>query len=404
MKNLLSILSITIATTALLSFLALQNGIEQASFSDLESRNPLTQITVQPPNNAGLMNILGRNQGSITPETIAAIADLSDVKAVYPELQFNNFASLEVDLLGFSLITDAMIFGVPEGFINNDLQNPKDWQRSTEPYPALIPTKILDLYNLAIANPKGLPQIDEESLLGKEITLYPNYSTLFRSGNTKSNALRLEVVGFSDKVNLLGATLPIDLIRQLNADYSEDQSENYLELFVEAKSAAAVPELAAEIEKLGFSTQYFQKNVQEVDAKLKYLRFTLQIISIIILLLAAIAIAATFLAKVAEQRRTIGLYRALGATRPQIRNLILSQALKIGSGSSITGITFGILLSIPLNNLEIQSLATLGTQQLFLVQPIQILRTLVFGILLTLLAAVIPAQKAASISPIEALK
>ena len=221
-RSSLAILSIIIGTASIILFLGLSSGIKNSTFEELEKQNPLTQITVRPNlEKSSLISFIGSSEeGDLTEETVQTILQIDGVTEIYPEIQFNNFASLEASLLGFNLITDTMLFGVPLGFIEDDINSPGLWGQTSEPHPALIPRKLLDLYNMAIAYPQGLPTLSEESLLGKELTLYLNYSTFFPEFSSKSNNLKIEVVGFSDKINLLGATLPYEVVETFNKRYS----------------------------------------------------------------------------------------------------------------------------------------------------------------------------------------
>lgn len=405
-RTFLASFSITIGTTSLILFLGLSNGIQQATFQEIEKQSPLTQITVRPNiEGAGIVSFLTQsNEEKISEEDIQTISEIPNISVIHPEIQFNNFASVEAELLGFTLMSDAMIFGVPTGFIENDIPNLETWDKTEEPYPVLIPRRILDLYNLAIAAPRGIPTISENALLGRKLILYPSYSTFFPGSKTITDAIELEVVGFSDKINLLGVTLPTQIVETLNTSYA-DEGRIILELFVQVDNATQTKEVAEKIEALGFSTEYYQKNLQEVEAKFAYLTISLATISFIILLTAAIAIISTFLATVAERTKEIGLFRALGATKKQIKRLILLEAGIIGLFGSTIGILLGIGGSKIVDKVGLEQLAqtTLTPETLFRIDAQLILSTLFFGTILSILAAYLPAKKASNINPIEAL-
>lgn len=405
-RTFLASFSITIGTASLILFLGLSNGIKEATFQEIEKQSPLTQITVRPNiEGAGIISFLTQsNESKISEEDIQTISEIPNITAIHPEIQFNNFASVEAELLGFTLMSDAMIFGVPLGFIENDIPSLATWERTEEPYPVLIPRRILDLYNLAVAAPRGIPTISEDSLLGKELTLYPSYSTFFPGSKTKTDAIKLEVVGFADKINLLGVTLPSHIVETLNKNYT-DNGRLILELFVEVENATQTKAAADKIEELGFSTDYFQKNLQEVEAKFAYLTISLATISFIILLTATIAIISTFLATVAERTKEIGLFRALGATKKHIKKLILFEAGIIGAFGSTTGVIFGIIGSKIVDNIGLQQLeqTTLAPETLFKIDAQLIIATIFFGTILSIFAAYLPAKQASKINPIEAL-
>ncbi|MEK7672547.1 MAG: FtsX-like permease family protein [Patescibacteria group bacterium] len=405
-RSLLASFTIAIGTASLIVFLGLSDGIKQATFSELEKQSPLNQITVRPNNEkASPLSFIGSSKNKITDETIAQIAKIDGVTKVYPEIQYSNFSSLEIELLGESLVTDTMLFGVPKGFIENDLENPEDWDKTSEPYPVIVPRKLLDLYNLTVATSQDLPKLSEEILIGARPTLYPNYSTFFPVKDNQDEKIELEVVGFSDKVNFIGVTLPDNILKELNQKFNPEKPTNYIELFVETKDATLVPQVAAAIEKLDLSTFYLQKNLKDVEAKFTYLKITLGFISFVILLTAAISIISTFLATISERTKEIGLFRALGASKSHIKKLILIEAGIVGIVGSCMGIVLGLIGSVIIDQVGIGQLAqtTFTADTLFKITPALILQTLIFGTLLALISAYIPARKAANISPVKAL-
>lgn len=409
-RTLLASFSITIGTASMIVFLGLSNGIQQATFSEIEKKSPLTQITVTPNiEKTGVISLLSHSEkGKLTDDTVKQISAIAGVKTIYPEIQYNNFSSLEIPIFGMTFSTETMAFGVPKEFIKNDLHSPEVWDKNTEPYPALIPRKLLDLYNLTVAAPQNLPQLSENGLIGKELTYYPNYSTFFPSSNDKTDAIRLEVVGFSDKINLIGVTLPDQVIQKFNEKYAGEKpgsTKSYLELFVETNDATETTDVAKKIEALGLNTSYFQKNLQDVDAKFTYLKISLGAISLIIFLTAVIAIISTFLATIAERTKEIGLFRALGATKTHIKTLILIEAGITGLIGSSMGVIIGILASQIIDKLSLAQLAqtTFHPETVFNITSTLILGSIFFGTLLSILAGLIPAQKAANISPMVAL-
>lgn len=406
-RNLLAVISIAIGIGSLLVFMGLNKGIKTATFQEMERRNPLTQITVRAPaEETGIIPFLtGKDRNQIQQHHIDEILAIRGVENVYPENQFNNFASIEIRIFGQTLITDAMVFGVPKGFIEDDINNPDLWDNREKPYPAVVPRQLLNIYNLTIAGPQNLPTLSEEALIGRTITLYPNYSTFFPTETISTERVEMEIVGFSDKVNLIGATIPFEIVETLNQTYTENPESRILELFVETQDATQTVAVAEKIEDLGFETFYFQKNVKDVEARLDYLRNSLGAISIIILAMAAIAIMSTFLATVSERAREIGLFRSLGATKGHIKKLILTEAGIMGITGSFLGVILGMAAGTLINKMGIEELdyTTLDSTKLVLFDYKIIIYAIIFGILLSLISAYIPARKAASTAPIEAL-
>jgi len=403
-RTFLSSLSIAIGTASVIILLGLSNGIQNATFTELEKTSPLTEITVKPKTtNNKILSFIPKDT-NIKSEDVEKIEAIKNVKTVAKETQFNNFSSIEGEIFGISIITDSMVFGLPKKYVKEDIKNENEWGKETKPYPVILPKKLLDIYNLSIAGPKGLPQISGNQLIGKQFTLYPNKSTFFPSSG-KTEKINVKVVGVSDKVNLIGITTSDKIVEELNKKYSKKKT-TILSLHVETTSEKNTEKVAKEIESLGYDTRYFQKNVKSIESKFTYLKIAMGTISLIILLTATIAILSTFLATIAERTKELGLFRALGATKKQIRKIILYEAGIVGIIGSAIGITAGILTSSAINKFSLKELEkiTLRPESLFKIDAKLILTTLIFGITLSLIAAYFPAKNASKISPIDALK
>jgi putative ABC transport system permease protein len=105
---------------------------------------------------------------------------------------------------------------------------------------------------------------------------------------------------------------------------------------------------------------------------------------------------------VVERTRELGFLRTVGMTRAQITRQVLLEAILLGLVGSIFGIGFGLLLARGLT----QVLGSVLEEDLGAMQASpEILGTsLLLGVSVTLIAALIPAWQAGRISPLEALR
>jgi putative ABC transport system permease protein len=113
-----------------------------------------------------------------------------------------------------------------------------------------------------------------------------------------------------------------------------------------------------------------------------------------------IAMVNTLAIGVIERTREIGMLRAIGSTRSQIRTIILTEAL-ILSG---IGTVFGILSGLYLGNMAIIAMSSLGFPTQFVFPLTGILLGIAAGIFFGILAAVIPARQATKLQVVEALR
>ncbi len=399
--------SITIGTMSLIIFLGLNEGIKKASFEELEKSKSLNEITVRPKveESQALAVFKTLTERRLQEKDLETIKNIEGVAFAYPETQFNEFTSLETNLMGYSLITDAMVFGIEEGYIKNDIKIANSWNETNQPYPAIVSRKLLDIYNFTIAIPQGLPTISEKTLIGKEITMYPGFSTFFPDLKNKSDEIKLKVVGFSDKVSMVGITLPLNIVETLNQKYAPKSKTQFHQIHVITNNPENTSEIAKTISSKNYSTHYLLEEVQNISAKVNYLTYALLAISILILSTSSLAIISTFLGQIAERIKELGLYRALGARKNQIKKLILIEASLIGLFGSILGILLGKTISIFINNyiekkLEIFEIIP---ENFLIITPKIITIVLFFGTLIAIFSAYYPASKASNISPIKAI-
>ena len=105
---------------------------------------------------------------------------------------------------------------------------------------------------------------------------------------------------------------------------------------------------------------------------------------------------------VSERAREVGLLRAAGATRRQVNGLIFAQALVIGLAGALLGVVLGFgLAAFVAWYLQAARIVPIDAP---VITPAAILVALAVGTLVTLAAAVEPADRAGRIPPIEALR
>ncbi|MGN5731992.1 FtsX-like permease family protein [Arthrobacter psychrochitiniphilus] len=120
------------------------------------------------------------------------------------------------------------------------------------------------------------------------------------------------------------------------------------------------------------------------------------------LLVAALVVSNTFSVLVAQRTRELALLRCIGASRAQVRNSVMVEAIAVGFIASVLGVlvatgTMALVLTLLGQNPNF-AFATLA------VPPSAIVAGLVVGTLLTVLAALVPARAATAVAPLAALR
>jgi putative ABC transport system permease protein len=147
---------------------------------------------------------------------------------------------------------------------------------------------------------------------------------------------------------------------------------------------------------------------QQFEAMLAAYSMMVGISSLFALFIGMFIIYNSFAIAVTQRRSEIGILRALGATRGQIRWLFLGESAVTGLIGSLGGLVFGVLIARAIA-------ATIGTlisdvygvaqhADELSTSPGLLVLALAIGIVTSLIAAAIPAHSAARVDPVQALQ
>jgi len=131
------------------------------------------------------------------------------------------------------------------------------------------------------------------------------------------------------------------------------------------------------------------------------------LIGSIALLVATIGIANTMVMAIYERTREIGILKAMGASSREIRQLFMLEAGCIGLIGGVIGLLLGWLAGVGLNQviplyLRHRELPVHG--DFFVVNPALALGAILFAAFIGLVAGLLPAQRAAKLDPLQALR
>jgi putative ABC transport system permease protein len=142
---------------------------------------------------------------------------------------------------------------------------------------------------------------------------------------------------------------------------------------------------------------------EDVGEFLNVMKYAMLGFAGIALLVGIFLIVNTFSMLVAQRTREIGLMRAIGSSRRQVNRSVLIEALLLGIVGSVTGIAAGVGLAVGLMKLMSAMDMNLSTGDLTVKAATPVVG-LTLGIIVTVIAAYIPARRAGRISPMAALR
>jgi putative ABC transport system permease protein len=159
---------------------------------------------------------------------------------------------------------------------------------------------------------------------------------------------------------------------------------------------AVVDAAAAEYGNLTVRDQVEYRESQEAQVDSLLVMFNALLILAVII--ALFGITNTLSLSIFERTREIGLLRAVGMTRSQIRRMIRWESIMIAVIGAILGMVVGLFFGVVVTAaLKSQGINVLS------VPVVQILGLLIFGVIAGLLAAILPAHRAARLNILEAI-
>jgi putative ABC transport system permease protein len=160
------------------------------------------------------------------------------------------------------------------------------------------------------------------------------------------------------------------------------------------------------IEQMGVYTTSFREQFDRLETLFLVLDLALGVIGTIALLVAVLGIANTVMMNVRERTREIGIMMAVGGDARDLQRLFVVESAGLGALGGAAGLAGGGLLAIGLDwsvNLYLDSLGVPSVTVLHL-SPWVALSIWIGAVLVSLLAGLVPARRAARIEPAEALR
>ena len=158
----------------------------------------------------------------------------------------------------------------------------------------------------------------------------------------------------------------------------------------------------------GFQVEPPGSRGEQFEATSRIYALASNITSVFALFIGLFIIYNTFAIAVTERRSEVGVLRALGATRSQIRTLFLTESAIVGLAGTLAGVVFGIAMARAIAGYigdllaEVYGVAQRADQ--IAVKPWLIAAAVGMGVTTSLVAAMIPARNAARVDPVKALQ
>ena len=145
------------------------------------------------------------------------------------------------------------------------------------------------------------------------------------------------------------------------------------------------------------------EDAKDTDEFVSFLRYFLLAFGVIALFVGAFVISNSLSITIAQRTRELATLRTLGASRRQVRFSVIIESLVMGTLASIVGLFLGLALAVGLFKLFDAVGFTLPNSGLIF-STRTIIVSLLLGIIVTLIASIMPAFKATRVPPIAAVR
>jgi len=435
LRNSLTTLGVAVGVASLVAMLSLGVGLQSLASERLTRSGLFDAVFVASQRNFRGPRRPSASESSAKKESPALDEDareqftrLANVTEVYPQIRFVT----EVRYADKSRTTSVL--GLP------------DSSRSSGAFDGMTGAYFSSpLANEAILQIEFAKELADQpsSLVGKDLTLrYAQRGSLSKDaagdssfiGSVMSGALppgmsviprekTLRIVGIVESDPSAGfggfggarVYLPLKTAEQLHvAEPSDLQSfltgdpakQSYTALTVRVRSPKDVPQVEADIKRLGFTTFSLLDATKSLRLVFTVFDLFLGLFGSLALTVASLGIINTLVMAILERRREIGVLKALGATDRDVRSLFFAEAGAMGLFGGLVGVALGWLIGRAL---------TWGTTIYLRQQDLPGVRISVipwwlgfgavgFAIVVSLAAGLYPASRAARLNPVEALR
>jgi putative ABC transport system permease protein len=385
-RSLLTLLGIAIGIMAIISLLALGEGMQQAVTGELSSLSDVIIVST----GGSAFSSFGGGGGStgeyFTQRDIADIERIQGIKEVSTQLsgsalaEYNgkttilSLTGMEVGVMKLQYASQNLEAG---GFLNEGDQN-----------------------KIMIGNSIAHDTFDADISVG---------------GRIKINDEKFFVSGIFEKQGMGGVSSDSIVLMSVRDFKKLTGQSNISLIYLRVNNVNDAESIATTIQNAinenhgqkDFATATTMTSILEtVQNIIGILQLVLVGIASIALVVASIGIMNTMLTSVMERTREIGIMKAIGATTRDIMSIFIIEGVLMSSVGGVIGIILGVFGSQALT-LILGSFMSMGGGSFQLV-PIITITSVVLAVAVSLIVGVLsslyPAWKAARMSPIEAVR
>ena len=202
------------------------------------------------------------------------------------------------------------------------------------------------------------------------------------------------------------AQVALALARQSGV-LGEGEAEGYETAVVRVTDPVALPQVRQRITELGFGSFSIVDEIDQIRTVFLIIDSVLGLLGGISLLVASFGIANTMIMSILERTREIGIMKAIGAEDREIKMIFFVEAAVIGTVGGVLGVLSAWGITALANILAFRFLLkpqSASFIDFFSLPPWLTAGAILFALVVSILAALYPAARAARIDPVRALR
>ncbi len=297
---------------------------------------------------------------------LAALKTLDGVARVYPKMRLTvpAMASGGRALFGAGLQTEIVADGVDPSLVREEVGGDfrevdgevpatpcaSDAQCGVDAWcgagrcrpliPVVVSPYVIELYNGGFRRAYDLPQINPDALHGLTFEMVFGASS-FRRSAVEPVRERMRLVGVSEAAIPLGVTLPLGHVRRLNRSLgSRNAGDRYHSAVLELERRRDLPRVVAAVERLGFEAR--DRGARRAALATAVVMAVFALVGLVLVAISVAHIMHVFTLVVMVRRREIGVLRAVGARRRDVRALLVGEAAAIGIAAGVLGVAVAV--------------------------------------------------------------
>jgi putative ABC transport system permease protein len=245
--------------------------------------------------------------------------------------------------------------------------------------------------------------IEPNDILGKQISISTFVPSTDPNKINETDVIEQEelftIIGVVDDERSSLTYVPADALA--NITYT-----NYVGAKVKVSNSENMTNVREQIIGMGFLVSVLQDTIDQVTKIFSIVQIVLGLFGLIALTVSAIGMFNTMTVILLERTNEIGIMRSIGVTRKDVRKLFIFEAMIMGFLGGLGGVLLGYLGGF-LANVGINLLANyFGGQALDLFSSPTwfVVLIILFSTIIGFMTGVFPAQRAAKINPLDALR